>query len=124
MLRAAAFPRPWIRPSRLLAVCRLGAGALLLLSAPALAETPAGVAAASGYDLAARVCSACHLIEPRHAGPVVDGVPTLMRIADTRDDAEIETLLLAPGHPAMPAPPLDRLEMAQLIAYIRSLATE
>ena len=88
------------------------------------AETPLGADPAVGYELAARVCSACHLIEPRHVGPVVDGVPTLMRIAATLDDAEIETLLLAPSHPAMPEAPLSRTELGHLVAYIRSLATD
>jgi mono/diheme cytochrome c family protein len=107
-----------------LVACGLGIGSLLALAGTALAQTPGGPDTAAGYDIAARVCSACHLIEPRHAGPVVDGVPTLMRIADTRDDEEIETLLLAPSHPEMPAAPLTRLETSELIAYIRSLATE
>ena len=88
------------------------------------AETPLGADPTLGYDLAARVCSACHLIEPRHAGPVVDGVPTLMRIAETLDDAEIEAVLLAPGHPVMPEAPLSRVEREHLVAYIRSLATD
>ena len=44
-----------------------------------------------------------------------------MRIAETRDDAEIETLLLAPSHPAMPEAPLDRAEREHLLAYIRTL---
>jgi mono/diheme cytochrome c family protein len=90
----------------------------------AAAETPLGADAALGYELAARLCSACHLIEPRHAGPVVDGVPTLMRIAATLEDAEIETLLLAPSHPVMPEAPLSRAELGHLVAYIRSLATD
>jgi mono/diheme cytochrome c family protein len=106
------------------AACGLGIGALLALAGAALAQTPGGSETAAGYDIAARVCSACHLIEPRHAGPVVDGVPTLMQIARTRDAAEIETLLLAPSHPEMPAAPLTRQETSQLIAYIRSLESE
>ena len=110
------------RSVRLLVACRLAAGALVALPLPALAQTPAGADPDAGYDLAARLCSACHLIEPRHAGPVVDGVPTLMSIADRLDDAEIETLLLAPSHPAMPEPPLTGAERAQVIAHIRSLA--
>ena len=88
------------------------------------AQTPPGADPAVGYELAARVCSACHLIEPRHAGPVVDGVPTLMGIAATLDDAEIETLLLAPVHPVMPEAPLSRAELEHLVAYIRSLASD
>lgn len=95
------------------------AGSVKVVAAETLGADPA-----VGYDLAARVCSACHLIEPRHAGPVVDGVPTLMAIADTLDDEEIETLLLAPGHPVMPEAPLSRAELGHLVAYIRSLATD
>lgn len=92
-----------------------------LLGAAAVAETPGMADPAVGHDLAARLCSACHIIEPRHAGPVIDGVPTFMRIAAELDDAAIETLLLAPSHPAMPEPPLTRLERQHVIAHIRSL---
>lgn len=88
------------------------------------AQTPVGADPVLGYELAARVCSGCHLIEPRHAGPVVDGVPTLMRIAATLDDEEIESLLFAPSHPVMPEAPLSRAELGHLVAYIRSLATD
>jgi mono/diheme cytochrome c family protein len=114
----------WPRPARLPTVGRLVACSLVALGTPVLAQTPQGVDPALGHDLAARVCSACHLIEPRDAGPVVDGVPTLMSIADALDDAAIETLLLAPSHPAMPEPPLTGPERAQVIAYIRSLASD
>ena len=91
---------------------------------PAAAQAPFGPDPQIGYDLAARVCSACHLIEPRHAGPVIAGVPSLMQIAESHDDAEIEELLVAPNHPAMPNSPLDREERQHLLAYIRSLAEE
>ena len=119
-------PRPVVsrfrlRPWSLAAATWLAA---LGQALPAAAQAPFGPDPDIGYDLAARVCSACHLIGPRHAGPVVDGVPSLMRIAATRDDATIETLLLAPGHPAMPEPPLNRAERAHLIAYTRSLAAD
>jgi hypothetical protein len=105
----------------LLAAACYAVGAVAL---PAAAQAPLGPDPEVGYDLAARVCSACHLIEPRHAGPVIDGVPSLMRIAETLDDAEIEDLLVAPSHPAMPESPLDRTEQQHLLAYIRSLAGE
>lgn len=114
---------PVVSPARLRSVVLTAAVALAAWAAPvaASAETVLGGDPEQGYDLAARVCSGCHLIGPRHAGPVPAGVPTLMRIAETRDDDEIETLLLAPVHPAMPEPPLSRVEREHLIAYIRSL---
>ena len=112
---------PVVSPARLRSVVLGAALALAASVAPAAADTVLGADPEQGYELAAQVCSGCHLIGPRHAGPVPDGVPTLMRIAETRDDDEIETLLLAPLHPAMPEPPLGRVEREHLIAYIRSL---
>ncbi len=102
-----------------LAGCQPFAAAMLV--AAAAAETPGVADPALGRDLAARLCSACHIVEPRHAGPVIDGVPTFMRIAAELDDAAIETLLLAASHPVMPEPPLTRLERQHVIAHIRSL---
>ena len=116
MARPAA-SRTRLRPSLLAAAAWLAAW-------PVAGEVPLGPDPDVGFDLAARVCSGCHLIGPSHAGPVVDGVPSLMRIARTHDDAEIETLLVAPSHPAMPEAPLDRGEREHLLAYIRSLAGE
>jgi len=110
-----------LRPCSLAAAVWLAAQGTAL---PVAAQAPLGPDPELGFDLAARVCSACHLIGPRHAGPVVDGVPSLMRIAETRDDATIETLLLAPSHPAMPEPPLNRAEREHLLAYIRTLAND
>jgi hypothetical protein len=89
---------------------------------PGVAETPAMADAELGRDLAARLCSGCHLVEPEHVGPVVDGVPTFMRIAEELDDEAIETMMIAPSHPAMPEAPLTRLERQHVIAHIRSLA--
>ena len=89
---------------------------------PGVPETPAMADPEIGRDLAARLCSGCHLVEPAHVGPVVDGVPTFMRIAENLDDDAIETMMLAPSHPAMPEAPLTRLERQHVIAHIRSLA--
>ena len=112
------------RSARLLAACWLGTCSLAAFPLPVLGQTPERADPAAGHDLAARLCSACHLIEPGDAGPVIEAVPTLMSIADALDDAEIETRLLAPSHPAMPDPPLTGAERAQVIAHIRSLATD
>ena len=116
LVRARALP--------IVAALVLGVAGLAGSAGVVAAEAPLGADPALGYELAARVCSACHLIEPRHAGPVVDGVPTLMRIAATLDDAEIEALLFAPAHPLMPEAPLSRPELGHLLAYIRSLAAD
>jgi uncharacterized membrane protein len=89
---------------------------------PALGERPALADPELGRDLATRLCSGCHLVEPEHVGPVVDGVPTFMRIAEDLDDEAIEVMMLAPSHPAMPEAPLTRLERQHVIAHIRSLA--
>lgn len=111
-----------------LRVCHKLPGAVRLASIGCLL---AGAAAAQvvdeegptqGHALAGQLCSGCHMVDPRQSGVVSDGVPTFMSIAGRLDDAEIETRLLAPSHPAMPDAPLDREQRRDVVSYIRSLA--
>jgi len=79
---------------------------------------------AAGHEIATRLCSSCHLVDERQRGPVVDGVPSFMAIADNLDDATIEALLLAASHPAMPDPPLTASDRRHVVAHIRRLEEE
>jgi mono/diheme cytochrome c family protein len=80
--------------------------------------------AARGRELAAEVCSGCHIIDQKQAGVASDGVPTFMSIAARLDKESIETTLLSPAHPVMPEPPLDHRQRSDVLAYIRSLAPD
>jgi mono/diheme cytochrome c family protein len=77
---------------------------------------------ARGQQLAARLCSNCHLvgtIQQEHAN--VD-VPSFKEIANKEGQTEgaIVASILLPKHP-MPAIPLTNSEIADLTAYIMSL---
>jgi mono/diheme cytochrome c family protein len=76
-----------------------------------------------GRELAQQLCSSCHLVHADQPGPVPDGVPSFMAIAGQGDATEDRLIakLLAPPHPAMPEPPVDRRQMQDLLAYILSL---
>lgn len=113
------------RPPEMVGAVRgpvLAAALLLVPLADGVAQ-PAGDPA-TGLSLARAVCSACHLVAPDAPGPLPDGVPTFVSIAQRLDDAAIEARLLAPAHPAMPEVPLGTRDRAHLIAYLRSLAAE
>lgn len=88
-----------------------------------LLMTPAHAAgdAANGKQLAERWCASCHLVSPDQKQAMAD-VPPFATIAKRPDD-ELEGLrgLLATPHPNMPDMNLTRREIADLVAYIRSL---
>jgi mono/diheme cytochrome c family protein len=94
---------------------------VLALTAPAMAQTAPDPA--NGLALAEQLCRGCHLVHPRQAGPVPDGVPSFMAIAARPgiDSARIEAVLAAPAHPQMPAPPLNKRQSKDVAAYILSL---
>jgi mono/diheme cytochrome c family protein len=77
---------------------------------------------AHGQDLAARLCSNCHLvgsIQQEHAN--VD-IPSFHEIANTemQTQGSIMAHIVLPKHP-MPEIPLTKSELADLAAYIMSL---
>ena len=101
---------------------RSGLCPILLLGAfPALAQPAPDPAA--GKLLAEQLCSSCHLVGPRQAGPVPDGVPSFMAIAARPDNDErrIQAALISAPHPLMPSPPLDSRQMADVASYILTL---
>jgi len=95
-----------------------------MLAGVAAAQAVDDEAVSRGHALAGQLCSGCHVVDPRQGGVVSDGVPTFMSIAGQLDDEAIETRLLAPSHPAMPEPPLDREQRRDIVAYIRTLAAD
>ena len=75
-----------------------------------------------GQDLAARLCSGCHIVAPSSAGTANADVPTFAAIAG-RGDTTAERLagrIIVP-HPPMPNTQLTVAEMRDIIAYILSL---
>jgi mono/diheme cytochrome c family protein len=76
-----------------------------------------------GHDLAQALCSSCHLVDESQRGPVPDGVPSFMAIAGQPGVTADRLLgkLLTPPHPAMPEPPLEQVQMRDILAYILSL---
>ena len=111
---------------------RLAASALvsasLLTAVSALADTNT-VASGMGRELAAHLCSACHLTEPGKSNPPDHvGGPAFQTVAD-RPDVTAKTLRthLRQTHTnamiplAMPNPQLTEDELVKIIAYITSL---
>ena len=111
---------------------RLAASALvsasLLTAVSAFADTHK-VASGMGRELAAHLCSACHLTEPGKSNPPDHvGGPAFQTVAD-RPDVTAKTLRthLRQTHTnamiplAMPNPQLTEDELVKIIAYITSL---
>ncbi|MGE3529588.1 MAG: cytochrome c [Methyloceanibacter sp.] len=101
------------------ALCILGTAGTGLAVAGAVTSQPDPV---HGQDLAARLCSNCHLVgagQQEHAN--VD-VPSFKEIANKTGQTEgsITASILLPKHP-MPTIPLTKSEVADLAAYIMSL---
>lgn len=74
-----------------------------------------------GADLARRWCASCHLVEGTQKQASAD-VPSFAQIAQRSDftPEKVAFFLLDP-HPKMPSFPLNRLEAADIAAYIASL---
>ncbi len=90
---------------------------LTALSAPTLANA---ADVANGKKLAQRWCSACHVVSPDQTRAQADS-PSFENIARRYDSARLTRFLAAP-YPRMPDMGLSRNEIADLVAYIRSLA--
>jgi len=88
-----------------------------LLSGPAWS---AG-SAEQGRRLAERWCASCHLVGPGQREASTD-VPTFASIARREDLPEsLLAAFLSTPHPRMPNMALSRQEIADVLAYIRSL---
>jgi mono/diheme cytochrome c family protein len=91
--------------------------ALLILcaAAPALAKGNA----ANGLTLARQWCSSCHAVEPQ--GPATDKAPPFAEIAQTHD-SKWTTAWLADPHPPMKGIELSNAQIADVVAYLQTLA--
>ena len=77
---------------------------------------------ARGKDLAARLCSNCHLIGANQQEHANVDIPSFPEIANKGGQTEgsIMAHILLPKHP-MPTIPLEKSEVSDLAAYIMSL---
>ncbi len=97
---------------------RLFVGILFSLMGAASAQA---ADASAGKRIAERWCASCHLVTPGQAR-ASDGVPTFASIAGRKTfTAERLPTFLSHPHPVMPDMTLSRPEIADLVAYIRSL---
>ena len=85
-----------------------------------LATAPAFAAdIEAGRRIAARWCAACHMIAPDQR-PGSPDAPSFAAVAQRYDSKELSLILTAP-YPRMPNMPLSQPEIADLVAYIRTL---
>ncbi|WP_428688125.1 c-type cytochrome [Roseibium sp.] len=79
--------------------------------------------AAAGKDLALQWCSSCHLVSEDQATASSVSLPSFYDIAkDPGWTEEKLATFLADPHPIMPSMNLGNIEIANLAAYIGSLA--
>ena len=113
--------------TRFLAATALSAAIATGFSTHAYAQNK--VASGMGHDLAQRLCTSCHLIEPGQTNPPGHvGGPSFQSVAD-RPDVTVEGLRkhLKTTHSnemiplAMPNPQLTQDQLVKIIAYIVSL---
>ena len=89
-----------------------------------LASAGEGMAADSmnGQRLAVRWCSGCHVVLPGQQ-QAYDAAPTFAQIASSGlNEGTLKTFLANPEHSRMPNLSLSRSEIADLVAYIKTLA--
>jgi mono/diheme cytochrome c family protein len=95
----------------------------LILGFPLVASAPAFAGpgdVAQGEAIARRWCAACHVVSPDQTRASADAA-TFADIARRKSNAELGDFL-TDTHPKMPDMSLSRQEIADLTAYIRSLA--
>ena len=85
-----------------------------------LAAAPARAADAnSGQRIATRWCAACHMISPDQKGGNTEA-PSFASVAARYNSKELALFLTSP-YPRMPNMTLSQPEIADLVAYIRTL---
>lgn len=101
-------------------VLRVGIGAVVAWALLAPGAEAAGDAG-RGRQIGQRWCASCHVVSPEQAAGSPD-VPSFAAMARDEDLAErLLTAFLSSPHPRMPDMSLSRSEVADLVAYIRSL---
>jgi len=80
--------------------------------------------AVRGRQLAGQWCTSCHLIGKDGPGTTIDTAPSFPTVAADarRADQERLTAWLSTSHPTMPNFNLARDDIADLVAYIRTLS--
>jgi mono/diheme cytochrome c family protein len=91
-----------------------------LLSLAAVSPS-AGADAANGLRIARRWCAECHLVTQDQSRAKADVMP-FASVATRKTAQEIATFLTDP-HPKMPNMGLSRNEIADIVAYIKSLGS-
>jgi mono/diheme cytochrome c family protein len=96
-----------------------------LLAVSAFAFLPAGPAASAsdpdqGERIAQRWCATCHVVAENQKQASADA-PSFFDIAKRKTNGDLMSFLIDP-HPKMPDMSLSRQEIADITAYIRSLA--
>jgi len=93
---------------------------LVLTQAPPVAAADAQ----RGYQIAKSWCTSCHVIDKSGTGTRIDTAPSFPSIAADvgRSDERRLAAWLSTSHPTMPDFSMARDEIADLVAYIRSLA--
>ena len=94
--------------------------ALILLTALSLPMAAEAADIANGKRLANRWCAACHVVTPEQTRANADA-PSFADIARRYDGPRLARFLSNP-YPRMPDMSLTQPEIADLVAYIRSLA--
>ncbi len=95
-----------------------------LVAIIAFHNPPAAAADAErGHQIAKSWCVSCHVIDKAGTGTRIDTAPSFPTIAADagRSDARRLTAWLSTSHPTMPDFSLARDEIADLVAYIRTL---
>ncbi|MBS0241963.1 MAG: cytochrome c [Proteobacteria bacterium] len=75
-----------------------------------------------GHEIASKLCSNCHAVDPEAAQTARADVPSFKSIANgPRGTPEHLAAAIILPHPAMPGIPLTRAEIQAVVAYIVSL---
>ncbi len=99
----------------------IACGAIVFLVLPALRTDVFAADAAKGEIIAKRWCATCHLVSADQIAANSD-VPSFASIAHkTKLTSETLRVFLSSPHPKMPDMSLTRSEIADIVAYIRSL---
>jgi mono/diheme cytochrome c family protein len=93
----------------------------LALVSVALVKPGAAADAANGLRIAQRWCAECHLVTPNQARAKADVMP-FASVAERKTAQEIAAFLTDP-HPKMPNMGLSRNEIADIVAYIKTLGS-
>ncbi len=95
-------------------------GAIVIPALTALVPNALAADAAKGEVIAKRWCAACHLVSPEQKEANPD-VPSFAAVAHKVKSPQALAAFLMDPHPKMPDMSLTREEIADLVAYIKSL---